>query len=273
MPEHIICDLCNKSVHKKSIKRHQQSKNCLNNINKSKEISCKYCGKQFDRLDNKNKHEESCKYQSMYYKYQLESKENEIIYLKESIKSKDNELKSKDNELKSKDNEIIKLNEENKLIMLKLNTINIINNNYININIPQDINDNLKHLNYHFLIQGGVGIARFLMAYPLKNKIKVNDTSRKKISYKLDDKIIHDNKCNILITQTIPPIREKCYSEYSLKKHYIPYKEIEVITQYLRYLDMIKNKQAGYDRNEYYYDIANNLIRIASDQNRLIKNL
>ena len=61
--EKIKCEYCKKLVTKVKIKRHQSTKTCRNKqcnidiILPLKEYKCKYCEKLFNRLDNKNEHE------------------------------------------------------------------------------------------------------------------------------------------------------------------------------------------------------------------------
>ena len=221
MPEHIICDLCNKSIHKAHKKRHQDSKNCLDNRHILKEIKhhlCKYCKKQFNRLDKKNTHEESCKHQSIYYKYQLELKIKELeskdIELKSLKESKDNELQSKNNELKSKDN-IIKLNEDaldekdhiivdlrNQLFVLQKARLEpthyTYNNNITNIiyNINIDFNDIQNHLHLYDInvLSDKTKILDFIFGI-FGNKIILYDEKKRIITYFHENKNIKDKQC------------------------------------------------------------------------------
>ncbi len=61
--EKINCEYCNKLITKIQLKRHKNSKLCRNKqLNKDiilplKEYKCKYCNKSFNRLDDKNEHE------------------------------------------------------------------------------------------------------------------------------------------------------------------------------------------------------------------------
>ena len=84
MTNKIKCEYCGELIYKQNISRHQKSKICLmqrlysNNIS---EYNCKYCEKQFNRIDNKNEHELSCNAKDIYHK--LELKEQEILSYKE----------------------------------------------------------------------------------------------------------------------------------------------------------------------------------------------
>ncbi len=63
MSEKIVCKYCSKSIIKINKNRHQNSKACRNkqqnkDINlELKEYKCKHCEKCFNRLDQKNEHE------------------------------------------------------------------------------------------------------------------------------------------------------------------------------------------------------------------------
>lgn len=196
----IKCEYCDKDISKPNIKKHYLSNNCRNiqkklNVNQINIIdntyNCKYCNKAFNKIELKNRHEKniSCNTSDIIIKLEQEKKEKELL------KEKYDEL------LKQKDNEILYLkNLMNKQGGTTINntTNNIQQNVYININHPNDILSVIDKLDKQHMIKGGKGFGEFLMEFVLKDKIYINDISRKIISYKLNNEIIKDDGYKII---------------------------------------------------------------------------
>lgn len=111
--ETIICEYCNKTICVASKNRHEKSKACIKNRLNDIDIkcfSCKFCNYKFDQKFNKDEHEKNmlCRPKDIYYKLQLE------------IRNKDKLLEEKDKEIEIKDLENNELNEQNKMIIVKI---------------------------------------------------------------------------------------------------------------------------------------------------------
>ena len=252
----VICEICNKTIHKNSIKRHQQSKNCII-INNTNEHKCKYCEKAFYRNDKKNEHELICGSKELYYK--LEQKDKEI----EMIKKQNGKI------IELKDKEIEELKEQNKYMLDKIsvttnsnNTYNNCNFVYVNINCPNDILTAMPYFTMQHKMAGGNGIARFLMEFVLKNKVFVNDYSRKLISYMLNDKIIKDNG-EILAMHTLDPInKEYSKDRYNIRKVFNEMQK-EKMDKDLIAIDLILKKYTGYEKEEVFKDLISTIVKEA----------
>ena len=96
--EKVKCEYCKKSVTKIQLNRHQNTKLCRNkqlNVNvvlPVKEYKCKYCDKTFNRLDNRNEHEDnkSCNASDIITK--LEVSNEKLEFTNELLKQKDIEI-------------------------------------------------------------------------------------------------------------------------------------------------------------------------------------
>jgi len=221
--EKTICEYCDKEISKTNIKKHYLSKICkekqkdLNIIDIKKEFNCKYCNTTFNRCDVKDKHEKnkSCNANDIIVMLEQEKKEKEkyIELLKEKdikyielLKQKNDEI----NYLKKLINKQSNIN--NTTVTNSGNTItnNIQQNNnyYININHPDDIMAVIDKLDKQCMSDGSKAFGVFLMEYVLKDKIFINDLSRKLMSYKLNGQIIKDDGFQ-LIPKMIQIFEEK----------------------------------------------------------------
>jgi len=98
----IKCEYCDKITTKLNLKRHQNTKYCRNKqqnkdiILPIKEYNCKYCNKLFNRLDQKNEHENnmSCNVKDLYNILSCELKE-----VKKELEQKNELLKQKDKDI------------------------------------------------------------------------------------------------------------------------------------------------------------------------------
>ena len=254
----VTCELCNKTIHKNGLKRHQQSNNCIN-VNSKSEYKCKYCEKTFNRNDKKNEHEinMSCCAKDIYQKMQIESVKKDSI------------ITQKEREIELKDKEIDELKEQNKYMLDKIsvttnsnNTYNNCNFVYVNINCPDDILTAMPYFTMQHKMAGGNGIARFLMEFVLKNKVFVNDYSRKLISYMLNDKIIKDNG-EILAMHTLDPInKEYSKDRYNIRKVFNEMQK-EKMDKDLMAIDLILKKYTGYEKEEVFKDLISTIVKEA----------
>ena len=205
MTDKINCDYCNKLICKSKLNRHQNTKQCRNKqLNKDiilnvKEYICKYCGKLFNRLDDKNGHESSCSSKDMYYKFQLELEKKDEI-----IKQKNNEINIYKNEIiKQKDNEINYLKSQLQLYRPCINNYNdnvsITINNNININFG-DIRNHLDKFNIHVL-SDHTALIGFIMKI-FKDKVKLTNECKQIMSYYMKDKMINDIKCKTFLSNS-----------------------------------------------------------------------
>jgi len=207
--EKIICEYCNKEISKTNIKKHYLSKICkekqkeFNIIDIKKEFNCKYCNTSFNRCDVKNKHEKnkSCDANDIIIMFEQEKKEKEKYI--EILKQKDKLLKQKDNEITYLKKIINKQPNTNTTITNNggdtiNNNIQQNNNYYININHPDDIMAVIDKIDKQCMSGGAKAFGVFLMEHVLKDKIFINDLSRKLMSYKLNGQIIKDDGFQII---------------------------------------------------------------------------
>lgn len=197
--EKINCEYCNKEIIKYQKKRHQNSVKCkkiqieLNLTPLSIDYKCKYCNKILNQNEHKISHEKICNAKDIYYEFikHKEKYEDLINHKNELLKQKDNEIIYLKKLLNKQGNTTINNTTNN-------TTNNIQQNVYININHPNDILSVIDKLDKQHMIKGGKGFGEFLMKFVLKDKIYINDISRKIISYKLNDEIIKDDGYKII---------------------------------------------------------------------------
>jgi hypothetical protein len=213
MTERINCKYCDKNIIKRNILRHQITKECrkkqhdLDIILKLKEHKCKYCNRNFNRLDTKNEHENNKCCDSKDILSILESK-NEII------KQKDRDIITI---LEHKDKEINIYKIENTFLKSQLqiqkpginlnsnNNTNITINNNININF-NDIKDHLDKFNIHIL-SDHTALIHFIMNI-FSNKVKLTNECKQIMSYYLNDKLINDIKCKTFLSNSVGQLTE-----------------------------------------------------------------
>ena len=198
MTEKINCEYCNKLICKSKLKRHQNSKQCRNKqLNKDiilplKEYKCKYCNKSFNRLDDKNEHENnmSCNTKDIYniLLCKLTEKEKEIQLKDEIIKQKEEEnifLKSQLQTYRPN----VNINQDN-------STVNNIVINNLNVNFS-DIQQHLHRFNFDIISNTDMFIKTLLNIF--EGKIKLTNECKQVISYYQKDKLINDAKAKIFM--------------------------------------------------------------------------
>ena len=211
----IMCEYCNKLITKINLNRHQNSKACRNKQqNKDiqlelKEHKCKYCGLLFNRIDNKNEHENniSCNSKDIYYKFQreleiknkeLELKNEENMFLKSQLQTYRPNINS--NNTNSNNTNSNNLNSNN-----NSNNTNITINNTININFD-DIKKHLDKFNIHIL-SDHTALINFIMNI-FSNKVKLTNECKQIMSYYLKDKLINDIKCKVFLSNSAGQLTE-----------------------------------------------------------------
>jgi len=185
-------------ITKINLNRHQNSKICRHkqqnkDINlELKEYKCKYCNKCFNRLDNKNEHEnnKSCNACDIIIQLEIKDKENEL--LKNIIIQKDNDINYFKSQLQIYRPNINLYNSNN-------TTNNITINNNISINF-NDIKDHLNKFTIHVLSDHN-SLINFLMNI-FSNKVKLTNECKKIMSYYLNDKLINDIKCKTFLSSS-----------------------------------------------------------------------
>jgi hypothetical protein len=222
MSKKIICEYCNKEIYKSNKTRHQNSNECRNKqqnkdiITPINEYKCKYCNKNFNRIDKQNEHELICDAKELYYEFKnyKEQKDKELELIKEQ-KDKELELIKE-----QKDKEINIYKEENIFLKSQLqiyrpnitatnyhdnSTNNITINNNININF-NDIQKHLDKFNIHVLSDQS-SLIKFIMPI-FENKMKLINECKQIISYHMNDKLINDIKCKIFLSNSAGQLTE-----------------------------------------------------------------
>ena len=202
MLEKIKCEYCNKEICKSKINRHYNSKACRDKQQKLdiklelKEYKCKYCDKIFNRIDQKNEHENNVSCDSKILLSKLKEKDKELELIKEQ---KDEIIRQKDNE-----NNFLKTQLQIYRPNIHYNTNDYSTNNTNNITINNfnldfnQIQDHMHLFDIHVLSDHN-NIINFLMNI-YKNKIKLTNDCKKVITYYINDKLINDHKCKVFLS-------------------------------------------------------------------------
>ena len=209
MSKKIICEYCNKEIHKSNKSRHQNSNECRNK-QQSKDIilplnlyKCVFCNKKFNRLDKQNQHELICDAKELYYEFKnyKEQKEKEIQLKDEIIKQKDDDI----NYFKTQ----LQIYRPNVNINHDNSNNNIINNITINNTININFNDIQKHLdkfNIHVLSDHS-SLINFIMPI-FENKVKLINECKQIMSFYSNDKLINDVKCKVFLSNSAGQLTE-----------------------------------------------------------------
>ena len=196
--EKVKCEYCKKITTTLNLKRHQNTKLCRNkqlNVNivlPVKEYKCKYCDKTFNRLDNRNEHEDnkSCNASDIITK--LEVAKETINKLEETIGKNDIEIEYLKSQIQVYRPLITNIGNN-------IENTNITINNNINLNFS-DIRNHLDKFNIHVLSDHSA-LINFLMPI-FQNKIKLTNECKQIISYYIGDKMINDIKCKVFLCNT-----------------------------------------------------------------------
>ena len=201
----VQCEYCDKITTKLNLKRHQNTKYCRNKqqnkdiILPIKEYNCKYCNKLFNRLDQKNEHENnmSCNVKDLYNILSCELKEvkKELELKNEIIKQKDNDIDYFKSQLQIFKPNITATNYHDNSNV----TNNITINNNININFS-DIQNHLDKFNIHVLSDQS-SLIKFIMPI-FENKVKLINECKQIMSFYINDKIVNDIKCKVFLSNT-----------------------------------------------------------------------
>lgn len=274
----IICEYCNKEIHKKHKIRHLNSKRCkemqtnvINNI----ENKCKYCEKRFTQYGNKNTHELICCAKELFHKYELlkEQKENKEKELENKEKIYQNIIDMKNNDINKQDNVIIDL--RNQLYVLQKTTIepkNIINNTYIN-NLNINFNEIKNHLDKYTInvLSNKECIIKFILDIFI-NRLVLVDKKKKIIGYYLDNKNQNDIKCKKFLKscahQLIEPNEKLCntYSEIIEKNIMNKAHDNKVVMfSIIDNINLFVRKQEGKLYIEYIINKINNKVDIMEE--------
>ena len=211
MTEKIKCEYCNKLICKSKLNRHQNTKECRNKqLNKDiilpvTEYKCKYCNKSFNRLDQKNEHENNVSCNSKDLLLVIRETKKELELIKEQKDKEINIYKEENTFLKSQ-LQIYRPNIINTNYHDNSNTTNNITiNNTININF-NDVQKHLDKFNIHVLSDHST-LINFIMPI-FENKMKLINECKQIISYHLNDKLINDIKCKIFLSNSAGQLTE-----------------------------------------------------------------
>ena len=253
--EKINCEYCNKLITKIQLKRHQNSKLCRNKqLNKDiilplKEYKCKYCNKSFNRLDDKNEHENnvSCNSKELLLIIKEKEKENEMLK-NENIFLKNQLQTYRPN---------VNINQDNRT--------NIVINN-LNINFS-DIQQHLHKFNFDIISNTDTFIKTLLNIFD--GKIKLTNECKQVISYYQKDKLINDAKAKIFMcnssNELYKTVEEIC--QEAMKKISISDTESKKANNLKRLLGDIKSEEGvkGSIRKKGYNEILIEIMRGLKD--------
>ena len=211
MSKRITCEYCNKAIYITHKARHYNSNACRNKqqnkdiILELKEYRCKHCNKCFNRLDQKNEHENnvSCSSRDILSILELYKgvKEKELELKNEIIKQKNDEILFLKSQLQTyRPNINLNSNSNN-----NSNNTNITINNTININFD-DIKKHLDKFNIHIL-SDHTALINFIMNI-FSNKVKLTNECKQIMSYYLKDKLINDIKCKVFLSNSAGQLTE-----------------------------------------------------------------
>lgn len=197
MDKKIICEYCNKEIYFKHKTRHYNSKACRNKqqnkdiILPLHEYICKYCDKNFNRLDQKNEHENNVSCNSKDLLSIIKETKKELELKNELLTQKEEEnifLKSQLQAFTPNKPNITATNYHD-------NSTNIVINN-LNINFSE-IQNNLDKFNFHTISDYSNFIKTLLGIFD--GKIKLTNECKQVISYYLNDKLINDSKAKLFL--------------------------------------------------------------------------
>jgi hypothetical protein len=185
----IECQTCKKTfLNKYTLKTHQ-TKCCKNS-----HYECEVCFQSFIKEGNFKRHQ--CR--------QIRNIQSRYEILEEKIRM----LEQQNQTLQEERNRLVELLASRETTIV--NNITNSNNNVVTFNtyfsneVPvvtqNDIDNCLEHLSNDYLLQGPIGIAKFLCYHPYKEKFITTDKSRKIIMHNTEYKNLYkDEKCKWMI--------------------------------------------------------------------------
>lgn len=215
------CEFCKNTFSTKSslVKHQKRTKYCIglreekgiaNEIQKEEEIKCLGCDKVFTSKENLKYHREKCVNLII---HELEEKyKKELSDQKEFYEKQINEYKIQIKELQGEIMDIAKTAVSRPITINNQNNNQRINNQIINNLIPiteEHLIEQSKFLTLDHIKNGASGYVQYALEYPLKDRIKCVDYSRKRIKYKDEEgNIIDDPEMSKLSQKFFKAIEE-----------------------------------------------------------------
>jgi hypothetical protein len=215
------CEFCkNTFSNKSSLVKHQkrtkyciglrEEKGLIDDIKKEVEIKCFGCEKVFTSKENLKYHTEKCInliIHDLEEKYKKEIAEQKEFYEKQIVEYKE-QIKQLQNEITN----IAKTAVSRPITINNQHNNQLINNQIINNLIPiseEHLIEQSKYLTLEHIKNGASGYVQYALEYPLKDRIKCVDYSRKRIKYKDEEgNIIDDPEMSKLSQKFFKAIEE-----------------------------------------------------------------